>query len=148
MVKCKKAIIIAFLLLVISIPVILSAFFTPYKRIERHVNQLGGKLEQTCEFYLEQGYVNQSGDETIDVMDIYGDTNEIVQFHYSAFGIVPASKYYGFYYSPSDIPVPYCNDDYALTEIEAGEWTWNGDGDNGGKIIKIKDHVYYYEAWF
>lgn len=148
MVKRKKTIIIVLLLLVISIPVIYSAFFTPYKRIERHVNQLGGKLEQTCEFYLEQGYVNQSGDETIDVMGIYGDTNKIVQFYYSGFGMGSATKYYGYYYSPNDMPVPYCNDDYELTERSAGEWTWNGDGDNGGIIKKIRNKIYYYEAWF
>ena len=146
--KYKKTIVIVLLLLVISVPVVLFASSTPYKRIERYVNSLGGKLEQTCEFYLEQGYVNQSGDETVDVMGIYGDTNKIVQFNYSGFGMGSATTYYGFYYSPSDVPVPYCNDDYALTETTAEKWTWNGDGDNGGKIQKIRDHVYYYEAWF
>lgn len=148
MVKRKRTIVIALLLLVISVPIIYSAFFTPYKRIERHVNSLGGKLKHGCEFYLEQGYVNSSGDTTVDVMGIYGDTNKIVQFYYSGFGMGSATKYYGFYYSPTDVPVPYCNDDYELTETSAGEWTWDGDGDNGGIIKKIKDNVYYYEAWF
>ena len=92
--------------------------------------------------------VNTSGDATINVTGIYGDTNTIVQFDYSGFVIGPATKHYGFYYSPSNVPVPYCNDDYPLTKTADEEWTWNGDGDNGGIIRKIRDHVYYYEDWF
>lgn len=146
--KRKRTIIIALLLLVLSVPIIYSTFFTPYKRIERFVNDLGGKLNHGCEFYLEQGYVNPSGGKPVDVMGIYGDTNKIVQFYYSGFGMGSATKYYGYYYSPNDVPVPYCNDDYVLMETSAEEWTWNGDGDNGGIIKKIRNNVYYYEAWF
>lgn len=146
--KLKKPVLIVFLFLVISVPIIFSSFCTPYRRIERYVNSLGGKLEHTCNYYLEKGHVNSSSDATINVTGIYGDTNTIVQFDYSGFGIEPATKYYGFYYSPSNVPVPYCNDDYPLTKTADEEWTWNGDGDNGGIIRKIRDHVYYYEAWF
>ena len=27
-------------------------------------------------------------------------------------------------------------------------WSWQGYGDNGGEIVKIKEHWYYYKCWF
>lgn len=147
--KHRKLSLIVFLCLVVGIPVIFFSFFTPYKRIERYVmKSLGGKLEHSCNYYLEKGDVNPYGLETTEVAGIYGDTIKIVQFEYSGVGMRSDTKRYGYYYSPDDIPVPYCNENYALTETADGEWTWIGEGDSGGIIKKIRDHVYYFEAWF
>lgn len=131
----------------LSLFLVFKIAFNPYARISRYVNQNEGNLRASCEFYLNQKYVNKA-DTEIDVMGIYGGDNKIVQFFYSGKGIAPASVYYGFYYSPEDVAVPYCNVDYELNVVREGVWTWDGGGDNGGKIRKIRDNWYYYEAWF
>ena len=86
----------------------------------------------------------------VTVDGVFGDSNgkAIVQFFYSGGGIVPSSKYYGFYYSPDDTPSAYQNADVRL---EAGNraWEWHqANSDNGGITKKIKDRWYYYESWF
>lgn len=134
-------------LVVISFYIVSKVLFNPYAKISRYVNHNEGNLRALCEFYLEQNHVNKA-DTEIDVMGIYGGEYKIVQFFYSEKGIVPASIYYGFYYSPDDIPVPYCNGNEELEMVSEDEWTWKDVGDNGGKIRKIQDNWYYYEAWF
>ena len=127
--------------------VILKSLFNPYMKIARYVNHNEGNLRASCEFYLDQKYVNKA-DTEIDVMGIYGGEHKIVQFFYSEKGIAPSGVYYGFYYSPDDIPVPYCNGDEELKMVSEDEWIWEEVGDNGGRIRKIRDNWYYYEAWF
>ena len=75
------------------------------------------------------------------------ESEEIVQFTCTGKGIIPASKYYGFYYSPSDQPQAFQNVDVNL-EAENGYWKWHDEGDNGGITKKIGNGWYYYEAWF
>ena len=125
--------------------IVLKIVFNPYAKISRFVNHNEGNLRASCEFYLEQDYVNK---EDAHVMGIYRGENKIVQFFYSGKGITPAGVYYGFYYSPDDIPVPYCNGKEELKMVSEDEWTWEDVGDNGGRIRKIRDNWYYYEAWF
>ena len=122
-------------------------FFNPYARISRYVNRNQGNLKASCEFYLENGIVDKQYSD-IKVDGIFGENDKIVQFYVSGKGIAPASVYYGFYYSPADIPVSYCNDNYRLESDGKNQWKWNGTGDNGGKIRKICENWYYYEAWF
>ena len=64
-------------------------------------------------------------------------------------GIAPASKYYGFYYSPDDVPVAYQNVNDNLTHVSDDEWKWSDNGtDNGDRTIRIIENWFYYEAWF
>lgn len=72
----------------------------------------------------------------------------IVDFFVSGFGIAPASTYYGFYYSPEDLALPYLEERAILTEYEEDAWSWHGSGDNKGVTKKIADCWYYYEASF
>lgn len=86
----------------------------------------------------------------VTVDGVFENSNDkpIVQFSYTGRGLVPSSKYYGFYYSPSDTPSAYQNVDIGL-EVGDGAWEWHqADGDNGGVTKKIKDRWYYYESWF
>ena len=138
-----------YVLLLVSIfgVIVLKIVFNPYAKISRFVNHNEGNLRASCEFYLEQKHVNKA-DTEIDVMGIYGGEHNIVQFFYSGKGIAPSGVYYGFYYSPDDIPVPYCNGNEELKMVSEDEWTWEEVGDNGGRIRKIRDNWYYYEAWF
>ena len=120
----------------LSLFLVFKIAFNPYARISRYVNQNEGNLRGSCEFYLNQKYVNKA-DTEIDVMGIYGGEHKIVQFFYSGKGIAPSGVYYGFYYSPDDIPVPYCNGDEELKMVSEDEWIWEEVGDNGGRIRKI-----------
>ncbi|MBO6155534.1 MAG: hypothetical protein J6O60_08855 [Lachnospiraceae bacterium] len=59
----------------------------------------------------------------------------------------PAGKYYGFYYSPNDIPQSYQCEKKVVTNGD-DSWKWTGGGDDGGITKKICDKWYYFEAWF
>lgn len=141
----KRKILITILLIIVFCGC-MKFLFNPYARISRYVKNNQGNLRESCEYYLENGVTDDIYD-NIKIDGIYGDTNKIVQFFWGGVGIVPSSKYYGFYYSPNDIAVSYCNE-YKLTEVKSDEWTWKGVGDNGGVTRKICDYWYYYEAWF
>ena len=72
-----------------------------------------------------------------------------MQFLYFAFGLVPSTRYYGFYYSQDDVPVPFQNAGAVLSQVSEEEWNWYDAGtDNGGRTKRITDHWFYYEAWF
>ncbi len=142
----KKNICVLLLVAIFGV-IVLKIVSNPYAQIARYVNHNEGNLRASCEFYLEQKHVNKA-DTEIDVMGIYGGEHKIVQFFYSGKGIAPAGVYYGFYFSPDDIPVPYCNGKEELKMVSEDEWTWEDVGDNGGRIRKIRDNWYYYEAWF
>lgn len=72
----------------------------------------------------------------------------IVQFNYSAIGITTASSYYGFYYSPDDLPHAYWNYDTPLKKINSNEWSYRMDGDNHGITKRIRQNWYYYKVSF
>ena len=72
----------------------------------------------------------------------------IVQFYAGGSGLVPSSRYYGFYYSPEDQPAAFQNVQVPLTSDGQGEWTWSDGTDNGGRTKRIAPHWFYYEAWF
>lgn len=73
--------------------------------------------------------------------------NQIVQFMYEGVGIASAGKYYGFYYSPNDIPQSYQCEKKVVTDGD-DSWKWTSGGDDGGITKKICDKWYYFEAWF
>lgn len=72
----------------------------------------------------------------------------MVDFYVTGLGIAPASTYYGFYYSPDDVPLVYGNYDIVLTQCDKNTWEWSANGDNKGVTKKIADCWYYYEASF
>lgn len=73
---------------------------------------------------------------------------DVVAFYMGGFGLAPSSVYYGFYYSPEDIPVGTGEDQLVKAEEDNASWSWQGYGDNGGEIRKIKPHWYYYKCCF
>ena len=142
----KKRLYVLLLVAIFGV-IVLKIVFNPYAKISRFVNHNEGNLRASYEFYLEQKHVNKA-DTEIDVMGIYGGEHNIVQFFYSGKGIAPSGVYYGFYYSPDDIPVPYCNGNEELKMVSEDEWTWEEVGDNGGRIRKIRENWYYYESHY
>lgn len=72
----------------------------------------------------------------------------IVEFTLFSFGLAPGTSYYGCYYSPDDVPVPFQHVNVPLSQKDDGIWEWTGDGDNYGTTAKMKEHWYYFEAHF
>lgn len=77
----------------------------------------------------------------------YWSDYPLVEFFMGGMGIVPASTYYGFYYSPDDKPMAFMDNGELVTE-EKDSWKWTSVGDNHGHVRKIKDKWYYYDASF
>ena len=73
--------------------------------------------------------------------------NEIVQYTVKAFGLPSAGAYYGFYYSPNDVPAAFQNVHCILKEEGENHWSWSNDGASG-ITYKISENFYYYKAKF
>ena len=57
-------------------------------------------------------------------------------------------QYWGVYYSPDDVPLPFQNTDVPLLENGKESWTWQAEGDNHGTTQRIAPKWYYFEASF
>lgn len=73
----------------------------------------------------------------------------IVAYHTSAFGIVPSSSYYGFYYSVDGKMHPCPGmENYDRTDTDSGVRYQQPDGDNYCEIEPISDNFYYFKLGF
>ena len=55
--------------------------------------------------------------------------------------------YYGFYYSPDQVPLAFQNTGVPLVPSDGG-WCWQGEGDNHGTTRLISPGWYFFEAHF
>lgn len=117
-------------------------FFNPKVRANVFVALHSSSLEkayQTGIYPVQIGYK---------YLNDWSDEHPMVEFTLSSFGLVPSTSYYGCYYSPDDVPVPFQNVDVSLVQANDGTWEWSDEGDNHGTTAKIKDCWYYFEAHF
>ena len=138
-------IIIAAVLLILAIYAV-KYITNPERRIESFINN-NDELVTIAEAYLysETTIKTYKG---VEVEDVFRGSNDIVQFYYCGYGIAPSSKYYGFYYSPDDVPAAYQNVNLELSAVSDDEWEWLDRNYNGGRTIRIIKNWFYYEAWF
>ena len=117
---------------------------------ERKIFSMVKKNQTTYEQAAEAVLRGEEKPEVEGVSQIHLRVGEhtMVDFFVSGFGITPSSTYYGFYYSPEDLALPYLEERVVLTEYEEDAWSWQGSGDNRGVTKKIADCWYYYEASF
>ena len=134
---------------VIGAILILKWYSNPERRIFAMVERNLEKYEIAAQQMLN-GEIPASGVNVSGVRDIHVRMGEhiIVDFFVTGYGLAPSGGYYGFYYSPEDLPLMALDEMAKLTEYEPGAWTWQGNGDNDGVIKKIADCWYYYEATF
>lgn len=143
----KKTVII--ILIVLGAILFVKWYGNPERRIFAMVERNQEKYEATVaqllngEVAADELYVLGVHD-----IDIIMGEHVMVDFFVTGFGLVPSSTYYGFYYSPEDLPLMHMDEMAKLTEYEEGAWKWQGVGDNGGIVKKITDCWYYYEASF
>lgn len=137
------------ILVVIGVIFFLKWYSNPERRIfamvERNLKKYENAAQQMLNGEISASGVAVSGVHDVDV--IMGE-HVVVDFFVTGYGLAPSGGYYGFYYSPEDLPVTYMDEMAKLTEYETGAWAWQGDGDNKGVIKKITNCWYYYEAYF
>ena len=129
------------LLCILLILILLStAFinFDPKVKAEKFVGRWGNRIEES----LAAGTGVPAG-----AGDFMGN-EEMLQFTLSARGFGSQTSYYGVYYSYRDVPYAFQYGDFPLTPISEGVWQWQAEGDNHGLTEKIRDHWYYFEAYF
>ena len=68
----------------------------------------------------------------------------VVAFYMGGFGLAPSSVYYGFYYSPEDIPVGTGEGQLVKAEGDNAGWSWQGGAVRPGRgaapdVLKIGD---------
>ena len=124
------------------------------KRIQKFVLRHEEELTELAELYLESDETQKQKLLEKERRDVHGAVltglfpETVAAFYMGGFGLVPSSVYYGFYYSPEDIPVGTGEGQLVKAEGDNAGWSWQGYGDNGGEIRKIKPHWYYYKCWF
>lgn len=105
------------------------------------------ELTQTVETLLENPNAAQPDIPGVQSVTYWDGENPIIEFTTCTSGIVPSSGYYGLYYSVSGSPAAFQNIDQPLTRAEDGLY-WQAEGDNWGKITRLDDHWFTFEAHF
>jgi len=103
-------------------------------------------------FVGENGYwtMVESPDENIQSIMLGEDENghRFIQYGFKSTGNVVSGRSYDIVYSPDDVPVSkWYSSEYKMEKTGDIEWTWDGYGDNGGLIRKIRDKFYLCEDW-
>ena len=87
------------------------------------------------------------------IKEVYSDT-DVIDVYCGGAGIGSATSYYGFYYSPDDLPKDaWCGSSFGRTSDELnpegkGFAIKYSNDDNCYYTEKIRDNFYYYEAHF
>ena len=142
----KKRVVISVLivLVIIAVSCILNV---PANKTKIVLNIWGDEFKENSIQALE----NESAKERMHgvIQDgVFEDSeNEIVQYTVKAFGLPSAGAYYGFYYSPNDVPAAFQNVHCILKEEGENHWSWSNDGASG-ITYKISENFYYYKAKF
>lgn len=139
--KRKKAAVLFFLLVCVLIAV--RAADTPEKRTMRYFNSHRAALEEDISNTAETGRASSKLNVTFNYWD---GEHPIMEYIVVGSGIVPASRYYGFFYSFDNEPVSFQNSNESLTPLSDREWEWNGEGDNHGIVRRLDANWFYFEA--
>ncbi len=87
--------------------------------------------------------------EVTGIQRVHIEKDVYVEFYCGGSGLIPSSSYYGFYYSPDDLPLAV---DVTLTENlgpEGDGFGWEElDGDNWYYTERIMENWYYYESHY
>lgn len=115
---------------------------SPDRRVHRYAEAHREALQTAAGLYFEQGQPLSCGGDILAVNDWPG-RHPMVE--YLLFTTI--SGYYGFYYSPDDVPLAFQNADCPLTETDTG-WQWQGGGDDHGSTWQIAPCWYCFEVFF
>lgn len=114
---------------------------TPEKRTARYVEAHQPELQAAMDAYFEQGQP-LAYDSDIPAVNHWPGPHPMVEYL-----LFTGAGYYGFYYSPDDVPLAFQNNPVPLGETSNG-WQWQGEGDNHGFTRRLSPRWYYFEAHF
>lgn len=116
---------------------VISIYTIPKFRITLYVHLYHDSMERSlnAEIQAPIGNVN---------VNTWEGAHPMTEFMVMSYG----DTYYGYYYSPDDVPLAFQNTDTKLTQDGHDYWVWQAEGDNHGATSKIMDHWYYFEASF
>lgn len=137
--------VVAALVTLVTIVGVASMALDAERRIFSMVKNRQVIYEQAAHQFLEDGEILDIED--IESMYVFEGEHNMVEFMVDEDGMIPPAQYYGFYYSPDDVPLAFQNVKVPLTEYKENEWEWREEGDNRGVTKKIIDCWYYFEAW-
>ena len=115
--------------------------FTPEKRVDRYVASHLAELQAAMDDYFLRGQP-LSYDGAIPAVNHWPGQHPMVEYI-----LFTGPGYYGFYFSPDDIPLAFQNAHISLEETSTG-WQWQGEGDDHGSTRRLSPHWYYFEAYF
>ena len=134
---------IVFCLLLVCAALAAGRVSTPEQRTIRYFDRHRTALEEDALRTVETGRVSGRAGITVQYWD---GAHPVVEYVVVSRGIVSASKYYGFFYSPEDEPVSFQNTGEPLTGISAQESEWHGQGDDYGMVRRLDTNWFYFEA--
>ena len=114
---------------------------TPEKRVARYVASHQEELQSSMDAYFHRGQP-LSHDGALPAVNHWPGQHPMVECI-----LFTGSGYYGFYYSPDDVPLAFQNSPVPLAEASTG-WQWQGEGDDHGSTRRLSPHWYYFEAYF
>lgn len=139
--KHKK--VAALLVLFLCLIVVAGIANSPEKRTIRYFNKYREALEE--ELLNTAGTARVS--EKLGIRFHYWDgVHPIAEYTVAGQGIVPASKYYGFFYSFDNEPVSFQNSNVPLVPVSKQEWKWSEEGGNHGIVRRLDENWFYFEA--
>lgn len=137
---------ILLLSILVFLVVILAAARLPIRAEDRIANFVVENQPELEAIALERlaGNASAAKYKTADVDGVFNGT---VQFTLSRYGIAPASRYRGFYYSQNGVPTAFQGADIPLELLSPSEWEWRDGTDNRGVTKHITGNWFYFEAW-
>ena len=115
---------------------------SPERRVARYVTAHRAELQEAMDRYFEQGQHLSCGSGILSANDWPGQHPMVEYLLFTG-----ATGYYGFYYSPDDVPLAFQNVPVPLTETADG-WQWQGKGDNRGITRRLSPQWFFFEAHF
>ena len=136
----KRKIITVIVAGILAVSVVFITQNTPYKKAERFVRENSNTIVECLDndLPLPNKLLGK-------VYNEWNGEHNMHEFILTTWG----NTYYGCYYSPDDVPLPFQNADIDFRTYKSNSWEWKEEyGDNHGKTLKIKDKWYYFEASF
>lgn len=114
---------------------------TPEKRVARYVSSHQSELQSSMDAYFDRGQP-LSYDGAVPTVKHWPGQHPMVEYI-----LFTGPGYYGFYYSPDDVPLAFQNVPVPLEETSTG-WQWQAGGDDHGSTRRLSPGWYYFEAHF
>lgn len=115
--------------------------------VVKYVKNNNEELTATAENIIEENIAVNAEYNSWRVDYYIKSDTPVVEFTVSSLGIVPSSRYKGFYYSPDDVPIGYQGVKTELLQ-NGSRWEYSYGGDNTGFTEKICDNWYWFEMKF